>query len=105
MRRPHFYKGVVVMAKHAVEERLVAGFYVRVGMSLSPRDAQILRLLADGATSEGIGAALKISKRTVDVYRCRLQAKLGALTTAHAVSLAYQKGLLTVEPRRAEESV
>jgi DNA-binding NarL/FixJ family response regulator len=68
--------------------------------SLSPREREIVRLLADGLTDRAIGAALFLSRRTVEHHVARLRAKLGAATRAEAVVVARDRGLL---PSRADE--
>lgn len=57
---------------------------------ITPREREILLLVARGESSKRIGELLFISPRTVDVHRNRLLRKLGA---ANAASLAYWAGL------------
>lgn len=90
-------KGKVMCERDSYGNRWVAGFYMKVGSNLAPREAEVLRMIADGANSEEIGSFLGISRRTVDVYRTRVLARLNARSSAHAVSLAYRKGLLSLE--------
>ena len=63
---------------------------------LSPREHEILALLAGGKTQKQIAAALVISPRTVATHIQHLLAKLGVHSRAQAVALAFQSGL--VEP-------
>lgn len=66
---------------------------------LSPRERQILDLIADGLEGSEIAAALFISPHTVKYHRSQLFKKLGARTGGQAVHLGYQAGLLTaVDP-------
>lgn len=44
--------------------------------SLSPRERQIIAMVASGKSSADIGTALHLSAKTVDTYRSRLMAKL-----------------------------
>ena len=46
------------------------------GTTLSPRERQILVMVASGKSSAAIGEALHLSPKTVDTYRSRLMAKL-----------------------------
>jgi DNA-binding NarL/FixJ family response regulator len=63
-------------------------------VALSPREREVVRLIAGGQTSKEIGRALAISPRTVDTYRDRLRDKLGLHTVAELVLYAAQCGLL-----------
>jgi DNA-binding NarL/FixJ family response regulator len=45
---------------------------------LTPRENEILALLADGATNDGVARELAISPRTVQVHLDRLYRKLGS---------------------------
>jgi non-specific serine/threonine protein kinase len=69
-------------------------------VSLTPREREILLLLADGKTGREIGEALFLSRRTVEHHVDRLRAKLGATTRAEAVDAARARGLI---PARADE--
>ena len=64
--------------------------------NLSPRERQILTLLAEGRTQSQIAAALVISSKTVATHIQHILAKLGVNTRAQAVAAAFQRGL--VEP-------
>lgn len=63
---------------------------------LSPREHEILALLAEGKTQRDIAAALVISPKTVSTHIQHLLAKLGVNSRAQAVAAAYRLGL--VEP-------
>lgn len=63
---------------------------------LSPRELEIIRLMADGRTNREIGRALHVSEATVKTHLARMYAKLEVTDRAAAVSAAYQRGLLTV---------
>ena len=55
---------------------------------LSPRERQVLRLLADGKTYKEIAAQLNVSAKTVGAYRARLLSKLHLKTTADLIRYA-----------------
>lgn len=57
---------------------------------ISPRQAEILGLMAEGGTSKTIGAKLGITPRTVDSHVRTIILKLGAASRTHAVSLWLQ---------------
>ena len=62
--------------------------------ALSPREREVLRLVASGATNKDIAAALGIGGETVKTLLARTFAKLGAQRRAEAVSEAIHRGLL-----------
>lgn len=67
---------------------------VRTRNRLSPVELQVLKLIAEGLTDEGIGDRLGIKKSTVETYWRRGQAKLQAQNRAHAVAIAVREGLI-----------
>lgn len=56
--------------------------------SLTQRERQILRRVADGMSSFEVAASLGISARTVQNHKQRIFAKLGVQSQAHAVAVA-----------------
>lgn len=58
-------------------------------MSLSPREKEVLSLIASGLTLNQIARKLGISYGTAQDYRNRTFEKLGATSSAHAVALAF----------------
>jgi DNA-binding NarL/FixJ family response regulator len=66
--------------------------------ALTPRELEVLGLVADGLAREQIARQLFISPKTVGTHIERIFRKLGVHTRAQAVSFAYQHGLL---PSRA----
>lgn len=61
---------------------------------LSPREAEVLGLLATGATNEVAADVLGISPRTVEVHVGHVLRKLGATSRGGAVAAAVRRGLL-----------
>ena len=61
---------------------------------LSPREREVLRLLALGHTNQEIARTLAISVRTVETHRTRIMRKLGAETRADLVGYALAEGLI-----------
>lgn len=55
---------------------------------LSPREHQIVIMVANGRTSAAIGEQLHLSPKTVDTYRSRLMEKLNVADLASLVKLA-----------------
>lgn len=67
------------------------------GDTLSPRERQILVMVARGATSAAIGEALHLSPKSVDTYRSRLMKKLGLNDIAGLVRWALREGLISLD--------
>jgi DNA-binding CsgD family transcriptional regulator len=61
---------------------------------LSPREVQVLRLVAKGRTNRAIAAELHLSERTVDRHVSNLLAKLNVATRAAATACAYDRQIL-----------
>ena len=65
--------------------------------SLSQREREILKLVADGHSSARIGIMLHLSPKTVDTYRSRMMQKLHVSDLAGVIKLAIQHGLTSLE--------
>ncbi|MGE5138734.1 MAG: LuxR C-terminal-related transcriptional regulator, partial [Rudaea sp.] len=63
---------------------------------LSPRELEVLRLLARGMSNKQIASALYITEHTVKFHIRSILGKLGAANRTEAVTLAIQKGLVAV---------
>lgn len=61
--------------------------------ALSPRQRQVLALIARGLLSKQIAGDLKISQKTVEVHRSQLLRRLGVRSSAEAIRLAIEAGL------------
>jgi DNA-binding CsgD family transcriptional regulator len=61
---------------------------------LTPRELEVLRMVAAGQTNKGIAAELVLSERTVDRHVSNIFAKLGVSSRAAATAFAYQHQLL-----------
>jgi len=61
--------------------------------SLSPREVQVLRLVADGKTSKEIAVLLDLREQTVRSYRKTMMKKLGVNNVAGLTQLALSSGL------------
>jgi DNA-binding CsgD family transcriptional regulator len=62
----------------------------------TPREREVLGLLAAGATDEQIAEMLGLSPATVQTHVRNAKAKLGARTRAQAVAMALQHGMISV---------
>jgi two-component system response regulator NreC len=61
---------------------------------LSPREQEVLRLLALGYTNKQAADQLALSVKTVETYKARLMAKLSLNSRAELVHYALQQGLM-----------
>jgi two-component system nitrate/nitrite response regulator NarL len=66
-----------------------------VALKLTAREAEVLRLLAEGLAQEEIAGQLFISQRTVGTHIENTMRKLGVHSRAQAVALAYREDLVT----------
>ncbi len=64
---------------------------------LSPREREVLRLVAHGHSLAEVAEKLSLSVKTVDTYKVRLMEKLHATKKSELVSYALKYGLLTSE--------
>ena len=85
----------------AVDETLPAGPAVRyksamtkVG-TLSNRELEVLKLVANGRSSKEVASALGVSVGTINVHRANLMKKLGTNNIATLVTFAFRVGLVS----------
>jgi ATP/maltotriose-dependent transcriptional regulator MalT len=64
------------------------------GGILTPRELEVLRLVARGLTNKGIAADLVLSERTVDRHVSNIFVKLGVSTRAAATAYAFERQLV-----------
>ena len=87
----------------AAVSALVADYLARIRAGadyspdpLTPRELQVVKLIAEAWTSDGIAAELGISRRTVDRHRENILSKLGMRDRVELTRYAIRRGL--VEP-------
>ncbi|MCP2164405.1 response regulator [Goodfellowiella coeruleoviolacea] len=105
---PHLLNGIRTVATGAalldpeVTRQLVGRYAARIRpakdtpreVPLTPRELEVLRLIADGLSNSEIAAALVISQETVKTFVSRILAKLGLRDRVQAVVYAYRHGLV-----------
>ena len=64
---------------------------------LTPRQREILQLLAEGQTTKAIAAILKVSDKTVEYHRSKLMAGLKIFDVAGLVRFAMRTGVISQE--------
>ena len=62
---------------------------------LSPREREVLQLLAEGKTSSQIAQKLHVSVKTIETHRAQLMAKLEVKSVAELTKYAIREGLTT----------
>lgn len=84
-----------------IAESVVEDYVRRTGddvlQGLSPRERQVLQLIAEGKTSADAAQLLYLSVKTVETYRSRLMQKLGLKDMASLVKFAIQHGIISLE--------
>ena len=66
---------------------------------LSPRELQVVRLVAQGKTSKEVAVDLNLREQTIRSYRKTLMKKLEINNTSSLTRLAYAAGLIDFEKR------
>lgn len=85
---PQLTREVLDNMQHRVQE--VAGPVAQ----LTPRQRQVLQLLAEGRTAKQIAVSLEISARTVEFHRRQITQSLGLKSGAELVHFAIKHGLV-----------
>jgi DNA-binding NarL/FixJ family response regulator len=87
-------RGETVLAP-PVAARLVTRMRAPVAEQLTPREQEVLRLVARGLSNVEIGRALFIGEATVKTHLLRAFAKLGVNDRTAAVTVAIARGIIT----------
>ncbi|MBI4320110.1 MAG: response regulator transcription factor [Chloroflexi bacterium] len=87
-------------------KRLVADYLRRVRFgeerdsyeSLSSREREVLRLIAEGHTNQEIASMLTVSPSTVQTHRSRIMEKLNLRSRADLIKYAIRRGVIDLSP-------
>ncbi|HJU29449.1 MAG TPA: response regulator transcription factor [Candidatus Binataceae bacterium] len=86
--------GLVVIHPQAVEAVAVRAAPHDAAESLSPREIEVLRLIAEGASNKVIAWRLNISEHTVKFHVNSILSKMNAGSRTEAVMLGLRRGLI-----------
>jgi DNA-binding NarL/FixJ family response regulator len=67
--------------------------------SLSPREREVLQLIAEGQSTKEVARILKVSVKTVETHRRQLMNKLELFSVAELTRYAIREGLVSLETR------
>jgi DNA-binding NarL/FixJ family response regulator len=67
------------------------------GENLTPREREILQLVAEGHPNQSIADALFLSVKTVEAHKAHIMAKLGAQKTTDLIKYAIKKGIISLD--------
>jgi DNA-binding NarL/FixJ family response regulator len=65
--------------------------------TLSPREREVLQLLAEGKSTKEMAAHLKVSVKTIETHRKQIMDKLNIHTVAELTKYAIREGLTPLE--------
>jgi NarL family two-component system response regulator YdfI len=91
--------GMAVLDPHDLETLLAASSPAPVSVEppvLTPRELEVLRMMADGAANKNIAWKLGISEHTVKFHAASILGKLHASTRTEAVAIGMRKGLILI---------
>jgi DNA-binding NarL/FixJ family response regulator len=88
------FEGLGAVLDVARVDSLMASRQAAAAHGLTPRELQVLRLVAGGATNRSIAAQLVLSERTIDRHVSNIFAKLRVSSRAAATAYAYEHDLV-----------
>jgi DNA-binding CsgD family transcriptional regulator len=81
-----------------VRARRLGAMSTSISCSLSPREAEVVRLLVEGLTDQEIGNRMFITERTAQAHVAAARRKLGARTRTHLAVIALRRGIVPIHP-------
>jgi len=84
----------VVVRDFTSREPAPAGSAFRL---LSPREREVLQLLAEGRSTKEIAEKLSVSGKTIETHRRQIMEKLGLHSVAGLTKYAVREGLTTLD--------
>lgn len=99
----NIFAGGIHLGQKAAE--LIVKEYIQPGLApqagskdrLSPREAEILRFIANGKNTKEIAYALELSTKTIETHRQNLMKKLNIHSIAGLVKYAIREGIVPVD--------
>jgi DNA-binding NarL/FixJ family response regulator len=83
--------------KKRLPEPIAAQLAEHLGQeSLTAREVEVLKKVAEGNRNQDIGAHLGISEETVKVHLKHIMEKLGARDRTQAITIAIRRGIMTL---------
>jgi DNA-binding NarL/FixJ family response regulator len=79
----------------AMQEALSGGTNVKTVTELTPRQRDVLQLIAEGKSAKEIASVLNISPRTAETHKYKIMDELGIKTNAELVQYAIRHGLVS----------
>jgi DNA-binding NarL/FixJ family response regulator len=101
--RDELFRGVQAAARGesllapAVVSRLMGRMRTPPGLALSPRELEVLALVADGRPNKEIARSLFISETTVKTHLVHIFTKLGVDDRTAAVTVALERGVIRLK--------
>lgn len=90
-------RGGVYLSSPEISQAVVHAYRNKTELStdrLSPRERQVLQLIAESKTTKEVAGALNISIKTAETHRTRIMEKLNIHQTAGLVRYAVRRGLV-----------
>jgi DNA-binding NarL/FixJ family response regulator len=94
--RSHFSQTVLEMAA----EEYISASHTPTDVTrrpLTPRQREVLRLLAEGKSSKQVAHILGLAGKTVETHRARIMARLGTTSVAELTRYAIREGLIPLD--------
>lgn len=86
----------MMIREFVARARAERGVPVRSSASLTPRENEVLRYIAEGLTNHQIADKLRLSVRTVGTHRTNLMQKLDIHDVARLVKYAVENGIINI---------